>query len=220
MDNTSSSNDGAAVWTSVSIQQIQSVDTSSQTFSADVWINCLYFDPKVMANPGNYKKGAYIDPGKALEFLDYDHFPVYHLTNDKEASEVDSYIQIYDEPTVGSVLVSRRVVGTFAILCDVHNFPFDNQRLEIKFFMNDCYNVMASKDMPSDLFGDVSNNEWFIEPGVDEVIARSKGASGFHYTTHCVAARQPPANRADLRVPSAHQSTLVAWIPRPPNGHR
>ena len=36
-------NDGKGkVWVSASIQQIYNVNSSSQEFDADVWINCLY----------------------------------------------------------------------------------------------------------------------------------------------------------------------------------
>ena len=89
-------------------------------------------------NASGYKKGGYIDPDSALEHLDYDSYPVFHLMNDRGVSEVDKYIQIYDEPSIGSVLYCRRFTGTFSCVCDVKLFPFDSHVLPLKLYFNDC----------------------------------------------------------------------------------
>ena len=105
------------IWVSVSIQQIFDIDTASETFGLDTWINCLYFDPKIQSNSDKHKKGGYIDPtGDIFEHLDYDYFPVFHILNNRDFTAdgtADVYFLIYDEPAVGSMLIARRYTGHY-----------------------------------------------------------------------------------------------------------
>ena len=132
-----------------SIHHVLSKIVFCETFGMDIWINCLYYDPKVQENPTKYRKGEYIAPEDALEKLDWDYFPLPHLFNNRDfEKEIDTYILIYDEPEIGSVLISRRYVGTFSETCRIEAFPFDSHLLRVKMFFNDCYKLHYSNDMP------------------------------------------------------------------------
>lgn len=171
------------VWVSASVQQIFDVDTATQTFGIDAWINCLYFDPKVQSEPQNYRKGEYIAEDAQKEKLTWDYYPVFHLMNNRgDCAVVDYYCLIYSEPAVGSVLVSKRIVGHFFSPANVHAFPFDEHRLDLKIFFNSCYKVRRSQDMPTGAFGQLLNNEWKIRPTVHEQLESLVGASGVRYT--------------------------------------
>ena len=43
------------VWVSASVQQVFDIDTATQTFGLDAWINCLYFDPKVQREATEFR---------------------------------------------------------------------------------------------------------------------------------------------------------------------
>ena len=58
--------------------------------------------------------------------------------------------------------MSKRIVGQFFEPMKVHAFPFDQQRLVVKFFFNDCYKLHRSLDMPTGTFGQLVNNEWYV----------------------------------------------------------
>mmetsp|Transcript_30801 Transcript_30801/g.69136 ORF Transcript_30801/g.69136 Transcript_30801/m.69136 type:complete len:375 (+) Transcript_30801:159-1283(+) len=209
-------NDGKGkVWVSASIQQIYNVNSSSQEFDADVWINCLYYDPRVKKNASGYKKGGYIDPDSALEHLDYDSYPVFHLMNDRGVSEVDKYIQIYDEPSIGSVLYCRRFTGTFSCVCDVKLFPFDSHVLPLKLYFNDCYTLAPSNDMPTGVFGTaLHNNEWHICPHVSEEFSDGSGASGNayrYYTVNLGVTREPTSYVINYMIPTS-LLTLLGFV--------
>ena len=71
------------VWVSASVQQIYDIDTATQTFGFDAWINCLYRDPKLQKDPDKYRKGMYIAHEDAKELLAWDFYPVFHCVNNR-----------------------------------------------------------------------------------------------------------------------------------------
>mmetsp|Transcript_71847 Transcript_71847/g.222819 ORF Transcript_71847/g.222819 Transcript_71847/m.222819 type:complete len:379 (-) Transcript_71847:22-1158(-) len=183
LDHTQYNQNGLAdVWVSISVQQVFDIDTSTQTYGVDLWVNCLYFDPKLQQNPDEYFKGQYIQEDDQKEKLTWDYYPVFHMLNNRgETEQVDFYCLVYDEPATGSVLVSKRFIGRFYEPMKVHAFPFDSHGLEVELFFNDCYVVHHSRDMPTGSFGELTNNEWGIGSEISERMVTLTGASGKSY---------------------------------------
>merc|ERR1719189_2144603 len=126
------------VWVSSNVQSLFDINSSAQTFALDLWVNCIYVDPKVKSNAEKFSKGQFIDPSKALEQLDWNYFPVFHWLNNREpATACNEIIRIYDEPSKGFVIVRRRYILHFFEQAEGHAFPFDEQRLRAKLFFND-----------------------------------------------------------------------------------
>jgi len=178
------------VWVSSSVQSLSHINSGTQTFALDVWVNCLYHDPKVKSDAGNFFKGQYIDPDTAKSVLDWDSLPVFHWINNREPpTEADQIIVIYDEPSTGQVAVQRRYIMTFFEPAEVHAFPFDEQKLRAKLFFSPCYRLHESEHMRTSVFGSgVQSNEWSVvkaEDGHARITERQysfKGASGLEYT--------------------------------------
>lgn len=183
LDHTQYNKNGRAdVWVSVSVQQVFDIDTSTQTYGVDLWVNCLYFDPKLQQNPGEYWKGQYIQEDDQKEKLTWDYYPVFHLLNNRgETEQTDFYCLVYDEPAIGSVLVSKRFIGRFYDPMKVHAFPFDSHGLDVELFFNDCYEVHLTRDMPTGAFGELTNNEWVISNEINEHLVTITGASSKSY---------------------------------------
>lgn len=117
-------------------------------------------------------------------------FPVFHWTNNCEPpTEIDQVIIIYDEPSTGKVIVQRRYIMQFFEPAEVHAFPFDEQKLRVKMFFNDCYRLHASEMMPTSVFGSgIQSNEWSVaelddgHASITERMYGFSGASGIEYT--------------------------------------
>jgi hypothetical protein len=105
------------VYTSFHIIKLADIDSARQTFDADFYLRLRWFDPKYLTRA----------PGTLLEAAEWR--PRVDLINAKEYStDLDM-----EPKLVGPGLVqwTRRYRGTFSAPMDLHNFPFDRQRLPI-----------------------------------------------------------------------------------------
>jgi hypothetical protein len=105
------------VYTSFHIIKLADIDSAHQTFEADFYLRLRWFDPKYLTQA----------PGTLLEAADWR--PRVDLINAKEYStDLDM-----DPKLAGPGIVqwTKRYRGTFSAVMDLHNFPFDRQRLPI-----------------------------------------------------------------------------------------
>lgn len=154
------------VGVSFQLSSLRDIDAANSTFWAKGWLNILYVEPKILANPGDYYDGMYIDKehdkgDKGQDNGKYTRasLPLPTLQNSYSVELAEQVMRVKDKSR-GLVTWNIRYQGTFAMGLDVHTFPFDLHTLQIQFIFKPGYHLVHHEFVPTQSYGQLVNNSW------------------------------------------------------------
>jgi len=150
------------VGVSFNLSSLRDIDAANSTFWAKGWLNILYVEPKILANPDDYYDGMYIDKehdkGEDGKYTRAS-LPLPTLMSSYSVELAEQVMRVKDKSR-GLVTWNIRYQGTFAMGLDVHNFPFDLHTLQIPFIFKPGYHLVHHEFDPTKCYGQLVNNSW------------------------------------------------------------
>jgi len=203
------------VFTNIQIFRLQKIDSSSEEYCADVGMTFIWIDPKLVNQiHGNYysthpaivKQSMLKDVGEVnlwpehLKIGENVFDPAWKILNSSEVNIVKSITTIMDA-NIGKVHNFVHVRATIDQYLDLHDFPFDKQKLQFRLqseHPTQCMKFCKFSDRDPKIFA-AATSEWqFKHPTLPQIklinSLEGPAASGVVYasiTAEFYALRKP-----------------------------